>query len=50
MSKLKYQCPSCCGSQFRFSMHNVTSKNPHGALCIFCKSIMTVSFSLLPVS
>ncbi|WP_424691355.1 hypothetical protein [Erwinia sp.] len=31
-------------------MHNVTTKNPHGALCIFCKSIMKVSYhTLLPV-
>ncbi|WP_456072986.1 cold shock small protein YmcF [Erwinia oleae] len=39
----KLQCPSCFSSQYRFSQLDITSKNPHGAKCIFCKSIMQVS-------
>ncbi|MGE9551962.1 cold-shock protein [Erwinia amylovora] len=44
ITRLKYQCPACSGSQFRFSLHSVTAKNPHGAVCIFCKTIMKVSY------
>ncbi|WP_420834757.1 hypothetical protein [Erwinia piriflorinigrans] len=41
---MKYQCPSCHGCQFRFSVFNITAKNPHGANCIFCKAQMIVSY------
>ncbi|WP_433977344.1 cold-shock protein [Erwinia sp. E_sp_B01_9] len=43
---IKFKCPSCHGCQFRFSPHNITPKNPHGANCIFCKAGMTVSYRL----
>ncbi|MFH8134667.1 cold-shock protein [Pantoea osteomyelitidis] len=41
---LKFQCPGCLGHQYRLSLFDVTHKNPHGAVCIFCKSIMHVSY------
>ncbi|WP_456119816.1 cold shock small protein YmcF [Winslowiella arboricola] len=40
---IKFKCPCCHGQQYRLSLFDVTSKNPHGAVCIFCKSGMTAS-------
>ncbi|WP_372451303.1 cold shock small protein YmcF [Cedecea davisae] len=40
---LLFQCPSCGGSQYRTSSYDVRESNPHGAVCIFCKSAMQVS-------
>ncbi|WP_425435734.1 cold-shock protein [Pantoea rwandensis] len=34
------KCPQCQGSQYRKSVFDVSQKNPHGAICIFCKSMM----------
>ncbi|MCA1178320.1 hypothetical protein LBW90_21870 [Pantoea rwandensis] len=34
------KCPQCQGSQYRKSVFDVSQKNPHGATCIFCKSMM----------
>ncbi|WP_456236301.1 cold shock small protein YmcF [Erwinia tasmaniensis] len=44
IQNIKYQCPSCNGCQYRFSVFNITAKNPHGANCIFCKAQMMVSY------
>ncbi|WP_072133227.1 cold-shock protein [Winslowiella iniecta] len=41
---LKFKCPCCHGHQYRSSLYDVSPKNPHGAVCIFCKSGMTVSY------
>ncbi|MEY8771218.1 MULTISPECIES: cold shock small protein YmcF [Erwinia] len=41
---IKFRCPTCHGCQYRFSLHSITPKNPHGANCIFCKATMTVSY------
>ncbi|HEY3983804.1 MAG TPA: hypothetical protein VGM55_07520 [Cedecea sp.] len=43
MLNLTFQCPSCGGSQYRTSSYDVRESNPHGAVCIFCKSVMQVS-------
>ncbi|WP_126358411.1 cold shock small protein YmcF [Cedecea lapagei] len=43
MLNLQFQCPSCGGSQYRTSPYDVRESNPHGAVCIFCKSAMQVS-------
>ncbi|WP_420883167.1 cold-shock protein [Winslowiella toletana] len=40
---MKFKCPCCHGQQYRLSLFDVNSKNPHGAVCIFCKSGMTAS-------
>nr|WP_312240554.1 cold-shock protein [Pantoea sp.] len=45
---LSFKCPGCLGHQYRLSLHNVTHKNPHGAVCIFCKSAMNVSYRVAP--
>ncbi|WP_440867818.1 cold shock small protein YmcF [Symbiopectobacterium purcellii] len=42
MSTLFLKCPCCHGSQYRTSHFDVSPWNPHGAKCIFCKSIMQV--------
>ncbi|MTD40887.1 cold-shock protein [Erwinia sp. CPCC 100877] len=34
------RCPCCQGSQFRTSHFDVSERNPYGARCIFCKSVM----------
>ncbi|MEZ2604172.1 cold shock small protein YmcF [Kluyvera intermedia] len=36
-----FRCPCCHGSQYRTSIFDVSEKNPSGAKCIFCKSIMS---------
>ncbi|WP_419470641.1 hypothetical protein [Duffyella gerundensis] len=41
---LNFKCPSCSGHQYRLSSFDVTTKNPHGAVCIFCKSVMHASY------
>ncbi|HGU9770448.1 TPA: hypothetical protein ACPEUL_000816 [Morganella morganii] len=35
-----FKCPCCSGSQYRTSQFDISSSNPHGARCIFCKSVM----------
>ncbi|NUU64557.1 cold-shock protein [Enterobacteriaceae bacterium BIT-l23] len=37
---LTLRCPCCHGSQFRTSHFDVSERNPYGAKCIFCKSVM----------
>ncbi|POT56587.1 cold-shock protein [Citrobacter amalonaticus] len=37
---IHFKCPRCHGSQYRTSVFDVSEKNPFGAKCIFCKSIM----------
>ncbi|MCE0491549.1 hypothetical protein LU196_16050 [Pantoea sp. Mb-10] len=34
------RCPACQGSQYRQSIFDISSKNPMGAKCIFCKAAM----------
>ncbi|MGQ5464451.1 cold shock small protein YmcF [Proteus mirabilis] len=43
--RLYFKCPSCRGSQYRTSQFDVTVNNPHGAKCIFCKSVMAAQMS-----
>uniref|UniRef100_UPI00374326BA cold shock small protein YmcF n=1 Tax=Proteus terrae TaxID=1574161 RepID=UPI00374326BA len=43
--RLYFKCPCCRGSQYRTSQFDVTVNNPHGAKCIFCKSVMTAQMS-----
>ncbi|AVV39228.1 cold shock small protein YmcF [Pantoea vagans] len=38
--KITFKCLHCNGSQFRTSHFDVTRANPHGAKCIFCKSVV----------
>ncbi|WP_353614121.1 hypothetical protein [Mangrovibacter phragmitis] len=40
MPKIHFRCPKCHGSQYRVSLLNITEKNPYGATCVFCKSVM----------
>ena len=35
-----FRCPCCHGSQYRTSSFDVSDRNPFGAKCIFCKSMM----------
>ncbi|EPK9626882.1 hypothetical protein ACQCNZ_17405 [Proteus mirabilis] len=43
--RLNFKCPCCSSSQYRTSQFDVTVNNPHGAKCIFCKSVMTAQMS-----
>ncbi|MEG3109620.1 MULTISPECIES: cold-shock protein [Pantoea] len=36
----RFKCLHCNGSQYRTSHFDVTRANPHGAKCIFCKSVV----------
>ncbi|WP_071604100.1 MULTISPECIES: cold shock small protein YmcF [Dickeya] len=38
-----FKCPCCQGSQYRTSPFDVSAQNPHGAKCIFCKSVMVMA-------
>ncbi|WP_130835137.1 cold shock small protein YmcF [[Erwinia] mediterraneensis] len=40
---VKFKCPCCHGHQYRLSVFDVSRNNPHGAVCIFCKSVMKAS-------
>ncbi|MGG6100266.1 cold-shock protein [Pantoea allii] len=40
MKITSFKCPHCSGSQYRKSHFDVTRANPHGAKCIFCKTIV----------
>ncbi|WP_420845704.1 cold shock small protein YmcF [Mixta theicola] len=44
MLTIKYRCSRCQGHQCRISLFDVSIRNPHGAICIFCKSPMLVSY------
>ncbi|EOK4043077.1 cold-shock protein [Escherichia coli] len=37
---IHFRCPCCHGSQYRTSSFDVSDRNPFGAKCIFCKSMM----------
>ncbi|WP_422645789.1 cold-shock protein [[Pantoea] beijingensis] len=45
---LKFKCPCCHGNQYRLSRFDSSAKNPHGAVCIFCKSGMIVHHQPAP--
>jgi excinuclease UvrABC ATPase subunit len=49
MTNIHFRCPCCHGSQYRTSVFDVTTKNPLGAKCIFCKSAM-VTFDYVAAS
>ncbi|WP_150105841.1 cold-shock protein [Pantoea sp. At-9b] len=44
----RLRCPHCQSSQYRTSAYDISSKNPHGAKCIFCKSVMVALTAPLP--
>ncbi|WP_128177978.1 MULTISPECIES: cold shock small protein YmcF [Erwiniaceae] len=48
MLTLKFKCPCCHGNQYRLSRFDSSAKNPHGAVCIFCKSGMIVHHQPAP--
>ncbi|WP_419197858.1 hypothetical protein [Proteus vulgaris] len=43
--RLYFKCPRCRCSQYRTSQFDVIVNNPHGAKCIFYKSVMTAQMS-----
>ncbi|WP_425462647.1 hypothetical protein [Mixta tenebrionis] len=45
MLTIKYRCSRCSGHQCRISLFDVSFRNPHGAVCIFCKAPMIVSYA-----